>query len=199
MDFTILAIIFQIRFGGLNDLVKFMKAKSGWWIWRFWRPSVKFDKAKSGRRIWRFRRILAKFVEAKSTWGVDDFAERQLVEMVGVVWSRPSVHRSTKRTDLIFSPIVKTFWSRCQFSFSFIIITSLHEFVPIILLTGSNRGSRYLKKTTFHQHISTKPSAAEQMSTRIKLSYILLITKSALVIKKMPSVSLSNSAQYVIN
>ena len=69
MDFTILAIICQIRFGGLNDLVKFMKAKSGWWIWRFWRPSVKFDKAKSGRRIWRFRRSLAKFVEAKSTWG----------------------------------------------------------------------------------------------------------------------------------
>ena len=27
MDFTILAIICQIRFGGLNDLVKFMKAK----------------------------------------------------------------------------------------------------------------------------------------------------------------------------
>lgn len=27
MDFTILAIISQIRFGGLNDLVKFMKAK----------------------------------------------------------------------------------------------------------------------------------------------------------------------------
>ena len=27
MDFTILANICQIRFGGLNDLVKFMKAK----------------------------------------------------------------------------------------------------------------------------------------------------------------------------